>query len=283
MKIKNHERLAIGGKGEWKYHLILLLALAIMIYPLIYMVGTSFKTLPEIFSSGVNPIPQEPMTSNYTTVFDSLEVGRFLLNSLIIAAIVTVSKIVTSVLASYALCFMDMKHSSLIFSLFTISMFIPFSVIMIPNYLSLSAMGLNNTLIGVALPQLADAMGIYRIRQSMRTINKSLVEAARVDGIGHFTVMRKIVIPLVKPAIIAMIIFFFINSWNEFVWPMLILKQQEMYTITLALQTFLDAESGSAWGSSMALATIATLVPLVLYIIAQRKIVGTFMQSGVKE
>ena len=270
-------------KGEWKYHLILLLSVLVLFYPLLYMVTTSFKTLNEIFSSGLNLMPVNPTMENYEQVFASLTVGKFLLNSLTIATIVMIAKITTSVLAAYALVFMDLKHKELLFGLFTISMFVPFSVIMIPNYLTLSKMGLMNTLIGVALPQLADAMGIYRIRQAMRTIPKSLVEAARVDGTGHFTSMCRIVFPLVKPSVIAMAIYFFINSWNEYVWPMLILKREEMYTITLALQVFLDTESGSAWGSSMALATIATIIPMILYILAQRQIIGTFMQSGVKE
>ena len=258
------------------------MTLIIMMYPIVYMIGTSFKTLQDIFSSGLNVFTSNPTMANYIQVFKSNDILILLKNSLIIALIVTVSKIVTSVLASYCLCFMDLKHPEVIFGLFTISMFIPLSVIMIPNYLTLSRIGLNNTLIGVALPQLADAMGIYRIRQSMRSIPKPLIEAARLDNVGHLTILRRIVLPLVNPAVIAMIIFFFINSWNEYVWPMLILKRQENYTITLALQTFMDSESGSAWGSSMALATIATLVPMVLYIFAQRKIIGTFMQSGVK-
>lgn len=270
------------AKGEWRYQVILILTLIIMMYPIVYMIGTSFKTLQDIFSSGLNVFTSNPTMANYIQVFKSNDILILLKNSLIIASIVTVSKIVTSVLASYCLCFMDLKHPEAIFGLFTISMFIPLSVIMIPNYLTLSRIGLNNTLIGVALPQLADAMGIYRIRQSMRSIPKPLIEVARLDNVGHLTILRRIVLPLVNPAVIAMIIFFFINSWNEYVWPMLILKRQENYTITLALQTFMDSESGSAWGSSMALATIATLVPMVLYIFAQRKIIGTFMQSGVK-
>ncbi|MDO4311457.1 MAG: carbohydrate ABC transporter permease [Eubacteriales bacterium] len=280
---KKQEQVHIKSKGEWKYQLILIVSLIVMMYPIVYMIGTSFKTLSDIFSSGLNVFTANPTMDNYAQVIGANNVLRLLRNSFTIALIVTVSKIITSVLASYCLCFMNLKHPELIFGLFTVSMFIPFSVIMIPNYLTLSRMGLNNTLLGVALPQLADAMGIYRIRQSMRSIPKPLIEAARLDNVGHFTILRRIVLPLVKPAVIAMIIFFFINSWNEFVWPMLILKKEELYTITLALQTFLDAESGSAWGSSMALATIATMVPMVLYIFAQRKIIGTFMQSGVKE
>ena len=133
------------------------------------------------------------------------------------------------------------------------------------------------------MPQLADAMGIFRIRQAMRQIPKSLVESARIEKVNHFTTLLRIVIPLVRSSIVAMSIIFFINSWNEFIWPMLILKSREKSTVTIALHYFLNSEGGSAWGSSMALATIATIVPLFLYLISQRQIISTFLQSGLKE
>lgn len=139
------------AKGEWRYQVILILTLIVMMYPIVYMIGTSFKTLQDIFSSGLNVFTSNPTMANYIQVFKSNDILILLKNSLIIALIVTVSKIVTSVLASYCLCFMDLKHPEVIFGLFTISMFIPLSVIMIPNYLTLSRIGLNNTLIGVAL------------------------------------------------------------------------------------------------------------------------------------
>ena len=163
------------------------------------------------------------------------------------------------------------------------TMFILFTVIILPNYLTVNKLGLLSTLLGVALPQMADAMGIIRIRQAMRTIPKSLVEAARIDKVSHFTALTRIVVPLTRPAISAMSILFFINSWNEYFWPLLILKSNTMSTITLALQQFASGESGNAWGSSMALATIATVIPLVLYLVFQRYIIGTFMSSGIKE
>ena len=170
------------------------------------------------------------------------------------------------------------------FYFFTMTMYVPFTVLMIPNYLTINKMGLLNSIIGVALPQMADAMGIFRMRQAMRTIPKSLIEAARVDKVGHLTALLQIVIPMLRPAIIAQSMIFFINSWNEYFWPMLILRgDNSSYTLPLALQTFMNGESGSAWGTSMTLATITTLVPLVLYLFTQRYIISTFMSSGIKE
>ncbi len=270
-------------KSELVWHVLIILFLIILFFPLVFMISTSFKSLDEIFRSGLNIFPKIPTMDNYIQVFTRNPVFRFILNSLIIAVIVTTAKIITSILASYCLVFMNLKYKDLIFYFFTLTMFVPFSVIMLPNYLTLNKLGLIDSLFGVALPQLADAMGIFRIRQAMRTIPKSLVEAARIDNVGHFTAMIRIVLPLVRPSVVAMLIIFFINSWNEYFWPMLILKTRTNSTITIALQFFLNAEGGSAWGSSMALASIATLIPLILYVFTQRQIMSTFLQSGIKE
>ena len=278
MKTKNREKKA-AVRGQ----IVMILLVLLFAYPILYMVSTSLKSMTEIFAGGLSLIPDNLTFENYEKVFTSLPVFDYLKNSFIIALIAMVFKIVTSVLASYALVFMDFRGKNALFYFFTLTMFVPFTVIILPNYLTINQMGLLSTLVGVALPQMADAMGIFRIRQAMRAVPKSLVEAARLDKVGHFTAMTRIVIPLVKPAISAMAITFFINSWNEYFWPLLILKSNDLSTITLALQQFTSGESGNAWGSSMALATIATFIPLVLYLVFQRHIIGTFMSSGIKE
>ena len=280
MKTKHRnrdKRAAIRGQ------IIMIIILIIFAYPFAYMVSTSFKTMSEIFRSGLNLIPDEPTIDNYIRVFTTLPIGSYLYNSTVIALIAMIAKIITSVLAAYALVFMDFKGKHVLLYFFSMTMFIPFTVIIMPNYLTINKMHLLSTLVGVAMPQMADAMGIIRIRQAMRQIPKSLVEAARLDKVPHFTTLTRIVIPLVRPSISAMSILFFINSWNEYFWPLLILKSNKMSTITLALQQFTSGESGSAWGPSLALATVATAIPFVLYLIFQRYIIGTFMSSGVKE
>lgn len=278
MKINSRQnKAAIQG------HILLILVVMLFAYPFLYMLSTSLKSMTEIFQGGFGLIPENITLENYRKVFTSLPVLSYLKNSFVIAFIAMTAKIITSVLAAYALVFMDFKGKDALFYFFTLTMFIPFTVIILPNYLTINRMGLLTTLLGVALPQMADAMGIFRIRQAMRTVPRSLVEAARLDNVSHFTAMTRIVIPLVKPAISAMCIFFFINSWNEYFWPLLILKGNSLSTITLALQQFANGESGNAWGSSMALASIATAIPLTLYLVFQRYIIGTFMSSGIKE
>lgn len=269
--------------GQIFWHAVILLVVAFFLYPFVYMLCTSFKELPEIMRSGISLLPKKFTVSNYTDVFEKLPVFRMIGNSLFVASVTTVLKMVTSILAAYALVFIPNKYSGKIFYFFVLTMFVPFSVIMLPNYLTLSKMGVVNTLIGVALPQLADATGIFRIRQAMRGVPKALIEAARLDKVPHMTCLSKIVLPLIKPSTSSMAIFFFVNSWNEYFWPLLVLRSKEVQTITLSMKYFMGSEGSAAWGTVMALATISVLLPLVLYLIAQRSIISTFMSSGIKE
>ena len=162
------------------------------------------------------------------------------------------------------------------------TMFIPFTVTMIPNYLMISKIGLRDCIWGVALPQFADVLGIFLLRQSMRGIPKALIEASRMEGIGNLKIMKDIVIPLVRPSILTTGIIFFINSWNEYVWPVLILKTKENYTLSLALQMYISAEGGTEFTIAMAVSVITMIIPLTLYIIFQRYIINTFAASGIK-
>ena len=162
------------------------------------------------------------------------------------------------------------------------SMFIPFTVTMIPNSLMISTIGLSDKIWGVALPQLADVLGIFLLRQSMRGIPRALIEAARMENVKNLKIMRDIIIPLVRPSIISTGIIFFINSWNEYVWPVLILKSKENYTLSLALQMYISAEGGTEFTIAMAVSVMTMIVPLTLYILFQRYIINTFAMSGIK-
>jgi sn-glycerol 3-phosphate transport system permease protein len=162
------------------------------------------------------------------------------------------------------------------------TIFIPFTVTMIPNYLTISSLGLSDKLVGVILPQLSDATGIFLIRQFMRTIPRPLIEVARLEKVRHLKIMRDIVIPLIRPAIISTGIMFFINSWNEYVWPVLVLKSKANYTLSLALQMFISSEGGTDFTIAMAVSVVTMLIPLTLYLIFQKYIINTFVSSRIK-
>ena len=187
-----------------------------------------------------------------------------------------------SLLAAFAFVYYNFKYKEAVFNGMLLTFFIPITVLIMPNYLLMSKLGLLDTPYGVMLPGLVDGMGIFLMRQTMRSIPKPLLEAAVLDGAKPHQVLFKVILPLIKPSVLAISILFFINSWNEYFWPLLILQDKANLTLPLALQMFISAEGGSEWGVAMAVATLTSLPPLVLYGFCQRFIINTFMQSGVK-
>ncbi len=269
-------------KKEWGWHVPLILALIIQLWPIIFMGSTSLKDLNQVFESTLNPLPMPPTLDNYITVLEDFPLFTYVYNTFFIAFFVTVFKIATSILSAFAFVYYDFKYKESIFNGMLLTFFIPTTVLIMPNYLLMSKLDLLNSPWAVILPQLVDGMGIFLMRQTMRGIPKALFEAAILENAGPVHVLRKVVFPLVKPSAFAISIFFFINSWNEYFWPLLVLQDKELYTLPLALQMFISAEGGSEWGIAMAVAMLTTLPPLILYFFCQRFILSTFMQSGVK-
>lgn len=264
------------------WHLFLVVVVFLLLMPIVFAISNSFKTMQEAFNTVFQVIPLHPTLENYRHVFDKLPFVKITLNTFLIASTVTIFKTITGLLAAYAFVYFRFKGQGFLYFIMLSTLFIPFTVTMIPNYLLISKIGLRDRIWGVALPQLADVLGIFLLRQAMRGIPLALIEAARMENIRHMKIMRDIVIPLVRPSIISTGIIFFINSWNEYVWPVLILKSKENYTLSLALQMYISAEGGTEFTIAMAVSVLTMLIPLVLYIIFQRYIVNTFAASGLK-
>lgn len=264
------------------WHLFLVVVVFLLLMPIVFAISNSFKTMQEAFNTVFQVIPLHPTLENYQHVFDKLPFVKITLNTFLIASTVTLFKTITGLLAAYAFVYFRFKGKGFLYFIMLSTLFIPFTVTMIPNYLLISKIGLRDRIWGVALPQLADVLGIFLLRQAMRGIPLALIEAARMENIRHMKIMRDIVIPLVRPSIISTGIIFFINSWNEYVWPVLILKSKENYTLSLALQMYISAEGGTEFTIAMAVSVLTMLIPLVLYIIFQRYIINTFAASGLK-
>jgi len=250
--------------------------------PIVFAISNSFKELSEAYNNVFGLIPQRPTIGNYIQVFSQLPFAHIVTNTFLIAVAVTAFKTVTGVMAAYSFVYFDFKGKNVLYFILISTIFIPFTVTMIPNYLTISQLGFRNNIIGVILPQLSDATGIFLIRQAMKTVPYSLVEAARLERAGHLRILWDIVIPLVKPAIVSTGIMFFINSWNEYVWPVLVLKDKVNYTLPLALQLFISSEGGTDFTIAMAVSVVTMFIPLVLFLIFQRYIINTFTSSGVK-
>ena len=223
-----------------------------------------------------------PTFENYSQLFEQLPMLQIIMNNFTIATTVTILKLVTSFLAAYAFVYFPFNRKKSLYFLLITTIFIPFTVTMVPNYLMLSEVGFTDNIIGVILPQVADAAGIFLLTQVMRSIPYSFIESAKLENIGNFRIMKDIVLPLIRPQVTAVGIWFFVNSWNEFVWPSLILKSKESYTLPLALQMFISSEGGTNFGVAMAVSVITMSIPLLLYLVFQKYIIGTFTSSGIK-
>lgn len=267
--------------SEWKWHLLFAILVLMLVYPLVFALSTSFKPMSEAFSSA-SLIPKSPTFSAYERVFTTIRFGVILSNTFIIASLVTLFKLVTALFAAYAFVFFRFRGKTLLYFLLISTIFIPFTVTMIPNYITLSKIGLIDSIYGVALPQLADATGIFLLRQYMKGVPPSLMEVAALENASHLSRLRTIVVPIIRPAILSIGIIFFINSWNEYVWPAIIIKSEANYTLSLALQMFVSSEGGTDVPVTMAVATLTMLLPLGLYAVCQKFIIGTFAQSGIK-
>ena len=267
--------------SEWKWHLLFAILVLMLVYPLVFALSTSFKPMSEAFSSA-SLIPKSPTFSAYERVFTTIRFGVILSNTFIIASLVTLFKLVTALFAAYAFVFFRFRGKTLLYFLLISTIFIPFTVTMIPNYITLTKIGLIDSIYGVALPQLADATGIFLLRQYMKGVPSSLMEVAALENASHLSRLRTIVVPIIRPAILSIGIIFFINSWNEYVWPAIIIKSEANYTLSLALQMFVSSEGGTDVPVTMAVATLTMLLPLGLYAVCQKFIIGTFAQSGIK-
>ena len=249
MKTKTHQDLC--------WHLPLLVAVFIQLWPIVFMVSTSLKDMDQIFQATLNPLPLPPTLNNYLTVLGNFPLFTYIYNTFFIAAFVTVFKVLTSVLAAFAFIYYDFKYKETVFNSMLLTFFIPITVLIMPNYLLMSRLDLLNTPWGVMLPQFVDGLGVFLMRQAMRGVHKPLLAAADLDNDGRL-------------------------RWNDYYWPLRVLQDKDSYTQPQALQMFISSEVGSEWCIAMAVATLTSLPPLALYLVCQKFILNTFMQSGVK-
>src|SRR5690625_1940009 len=208
------------------WHILLIVALVLSYFPLIWMVSTSLKETDQIFSDFINPIPTPATLSHYFHVISSVPMMKFLFNSFVVAAIVALFQVFTSILAAYAFTQFEFRGRNFLFYLVIASMLIPVLVTMIPNYLLLSDWGLLYTYSGLILPQIANGMGVFFLRQSFRTIPIALLESAEVEGATDWQRLWKIVVPATRLMIVTIGIIFFINVWNEYFWPLIMIDQE---------------------------------------------------------
>ena len=272
-------------KRWWEIALMyaLLAGIAIsMLLPLLWLISTSFKSGAEnIFEIPPRFWPQEPTFSNFVKVWQAEPFGRYFANSTLIAVITVVINLVFCSLAAYPLARLNFRGREVIFSLIVATILIPFQIVMIPLYILTVQLGLTNSYLGVIFPSMASAFGIFLMRQAFQGVPKELEEASRIDGCSELGIWWHIMIPSVRPALVTLAIFVFIGSWSDFLWPLLVLNRPEYYTLPLGVARLAGSFSLD-WRLIAAGSVIATAPILLFFVIMQRYIVPSEINSGVK-
>lgn len=267
-------------------HLVLVAVLLVMLYPLAWLVATSLKPADEVIAS-LRLLPSRIEWSNYTTALDGVnDVGlaRLLGNSLLVAGGAVVGNVVSCSLAAYAFARLRFRLRGPLFAFMIATIMLPHHAILIPQYVLFNELGMVNTYWPMILPKFlaTDAFFVFLIVQFMRGLPRELEEAARIDGCGPFRSFFSVILPLTRPALITTAIFTFIWTWNDFFTQLIYLFEPEKFTLTLALRSFVDASSTSAFGPMFAMSALA-LVPVVLFFLAfQRFLVEGMSTSGLK-
>lgn len=264
--------------------LLIIIAAVVAAFPLAWMILTSLKTPQETMQVPPVWLPANPNLDAFTAVADVVSLGRSFWNSAVIALTTTVAIIVTSLMAGYAFAKYEFRYKEALFAILIATMFLPPIVTLIPLYRITGYLGLNASLAGVVIPNLANAFGIFLMRQFIKGVPDELIEAARVDGSSELRILFQIVAPAVMPAIAALVLFAFVYHWNSYLWPLTVLQgNADDYPIVISLSRLLSYNRGAMnTGLVMAGATLAVLPPVLLFVILQRFFVDSVVSSGVK-
>jgi sn-glycerol 3-phosphate transport system permease protein len=272
----------MGREPKAVAHLLLIGACLAVVAPMVWMLVTAWKTPAEIYASGFRPWPADPTLENFVRVLRDVPMGRFFLNSLVVAAGITLARLLTSILAAYAFARFAFWGREILFYLFVATMLVPFQVIMIPIYLTVTALDWLNTYQGLIVPHVASGFGVFLLRQHFKAFPVDFTDAARIDGASQWQTLWKVVVPSNATAIWSLAVLFFIDAWNQYLWPLLIATEKPMQTLPVGIQLFINPEGGTQWGPLMASATLAIVPSILLYVFAQRHILESAVSSGIR-
>jgi multiple sugar transport system permease protein len=263
-------------------HIALLLVGGATLSPLVWMVAASLMRTGEASTFPPPIFPSAPTLEQYASLFTRLNIARYLLNSMAVSVAVTGISLVFNSMAGFAFAKYRFRGRRGIFNGLIASMIIPAQVTMLPLFLMLNKMGVINTYLGVIIPGLASIFGIFLIRQFAMAISDSLLEAARMDGAGDFRIYWSVVLPLCRPILLTLAVFTFMGTWNDFMWPLIVMTDDAMYTLPVALAN-MSGEHVQDTELMMAGAVLTVLPVLVLFAALQRYYLSGIMAGSVKE
>ncbi len=288
--------------GKWEArlplfvtYLFLIAGAIVMMMPFAWMVSTSIKPDREIFGDTIQWIPTELDLQNYADAFRQTKMPRLFANTTLVTAVAVSSQVLLGSMAGYAFARLQFRGKTVVFFALLTTMMVPFEVLIIPVFLLIryfplaggndifgqGGTGLINTLGGVMFPNFVSVFSVFLFRQFYLSFPKEIEEAAIVDGCSRIGVYWRILIPNSKPVMGTMALFAFLWSWNDFLWPLVVVKEDSVKTIQLGLSIF-DQEQGTAWAELMAASVMAVVPVIILYIFLQRFLVSGGLTSGLK-
>lgn len=272
-----------GGHGfrEGVLQALYLMVGLVIAFPIIYAFFISFMEPSQVLAGGVNLIPKKWTLENYKTALNSAPIMRFMWNSLILATVSSIVRVIVSAMAAFAFAFLEFPCKNLIFMTMLATIMIPADVVLVANYRTVSSMGWVNTYFGMMVVFFVSAMNIFQLRQSFKTFATSLKEAAHIDGCSNFNFFIRILLSTNFSTILTVFITAFIGTWNTYLWPLLVTNKTEMRTVQVGI-TMLNFSEGTVYGPIMAASMIVLLPSLVLFLTFQKKIVTGMMAGGVK-
>lgn len=262
-------------------YVVLIIVAITMLFPFLWMLSSSLKLDREIFAFPIQWIPDNPVWSNYVDIWTRIPLATFIKNTAKITLIVTFLQLLTSSFAAYAFSKLHFRGRDLLFLAYVATIAIPWQAYMVPQFVMMREFGLNNTHLAIILLQAFSAFGVFMMKQFYEGIPDSLIEAARIDGMNDYQIYAKIMLPLSKPALSTLTIFTFVNTWNDFLGPLIYLTRDELKTIQIGLRMFITQYSAE-YGLIMAASVVVLIPVLIVFLSLQKYFVQGVAATGVK-
>lgn len=266
---------------NWILFGVMLIVAFFMLIPFFWMFSTSLKTVGEVFEYPPKWIPSTFHWENYKRVWTIVPFGRYLLNSLVVSGFITILHLIIASMSAYAFARLSFPARDRLFLLYLATLMVPGQVTMIPNFILIKIFGWTDTYIGLILPNVFTAFGVFLLRQFFMTIPKDYEDAARMDGASRFYVFSRIIVPLSLPAISTLAIFTFVFQWNNLLWPLIVVSKDYMKTITIGLASF-QGMYGTSWNLLMAAAVMGILPSVIAFLIGQKYLIKGITLTGLK-
>ena len=274
-------RRPLGAVGKALGYALLILAAAGILVPFYWMVMSSLKTNNTVFTIPIQWVPDVPQWGNYVTLFDRAEMGTWLKNTLLLSVVVTFLQVLTGSFAAYGFSRVRFAGRDVLFLVYIGTIAVPWQAYMIPQFILFSKLHLSNTLWSIIALQAFGAFGVFLMKQFYESVPEELSEAARIDGLSEYGIWRRIMLPLSVPALASLTLLTFVNTWNDYLGPLIYLRDRDIWTVQLGLRTFIT-QYNSEYALIMAGSVLSVLPIALIFFFGQRYFVEGIATTGLK-